>query len=121
HLLSSMLLAVHIQLGLCLECRLKALQRAEQRVALVERVCTRLGGMELEPERDLVRAVRDPQTDARLRRPTPPRAERRVLDEDPHVGATVEARQVELDLLVDTRAADARIARRVRAELGHRR
>src|SRR5919206_3681681 len=92
-LAAAMLLAVCIQLGLRIECRAKALKRAKQRVDLVERVLARCLRVELEPERDLVRAVGDPQADARLRGPAPPLAKRRVLDEHAHVGAAVEAGQ----------------------------
>src|SRR5262249_44798797 len=75
---------------------------------------------ELEPERDLVRAVRDPQPDARLGRLAPPRPERRVLDEHADVRVAVEARQVEADLLVDAGAGGVTTPRRVRQQIRHR-
>src|SRR5207248_2223624 len=121
HLLSSMLLAVLVELRLRVERGAEALESAEQRRDLVERVLTRFGCVKLEPERDLVRAVRDPQADSRLWRPAPPRTERRVFHEDAYVRATVKAGQVEPDLLVDSRTANTRVARRVRAQVGHRR
>src|SRR5262245_40317739 len=93
--------AVRVELGLRVQSGAEARQCTEQRVDLVERVLARGVGIELEPERDLVGAVGDPQADLRLRRSTPPLAKRRVLDEDAHICVAVEAAQVEAELLVD--------------------
>src|SRR4051794_24564189 len=113
------LLAVCVQLRLRIERGAEALQRAEQRGDLVQRVHARRLRVHLEPERDLVRAVGDSQPDARLGRSAPPLAECRVLDEHAHVGAAVEARQVETELLVDADTPNARVPRRVRGQVRH--
>src|SRR5215831_2909099 len=112
-----MLLAVRVQLGLRVERGAEALERAEQRVDLVQRVLARCRRVHLEPERDLVCAVRNAQPDPRLRRATTPRAKGRVLDEDTHVRVTVEAGQVEADLLVDAGTPSSEGPRRVCEEV----
>src|SRR5215471_18103165 len=96
-----MLGAVCVQLGLRVQSRAEARQCTEQRVDLVERVLARCVRVDLEPERDLIRAVRDAQPDLRLRRSAPPLAEHRVLYEHADICITVEAAQVEAELLVD--------------------
>ena len=64
----------------------EALQRAEQRVDLEQRVLAQLGRLERELEANRVRAVGDLQHEPPVAIATSPA---RVLDEDAHVGAAV--------------------------------
>src|SRR5215471_762400 len=118
-----MLGAVSVQLCLRVESGAEALECTEQRVDLVEGVLARSVRVQLEPERDLVRAVGNPQADSRLRRSAPPLAERRVLDEHAYVCVAVEARLVEAELLVDTGtpSRSAGGSRQVLGEVRHHR
>src|SRR4051794_30165559 len=93
--------SVFEELALRVECRTEAGERAEQRVDLVKRVLAPLRRCELEPQADLVRAVADPEPNLRLRRPAPPVAAGRVLDEDTDARVAVVALEVEQALLVD--------------------
>src|SRR6266536_662006 len=119
--LSATLLPVRSELGLRGETVAEAVERAEQRVDLEQRVLAQLRRRKRELEVDRVRAVGDLQHDLRIAIATMPG---RLLDEDTHEGVAVQTRPVQARVLV---YASRRVARRDRVgtprvlqQVGHR-
>src|SRR6266545_5665738 len=83
------LLSLLCKLGLGGETVAEAVERAEQRVDLEQRVLAQLRRLERELEADRVRAVGDLQHELRIAIATTPG---RVLDDDTHVGVAVQTR-----------------------------
>src|SRR3954453_9144460 len=95
--LSSTPLSVRCELGLDGEAVSEAIERAEQRVDLEDRVLAQLFRLERELKVDRVGAVGDLQHEPRIAITTTPG---RVLDEDAHEGVAVQTRLVQPRVLV---------------------
>src|SRR6266480_3038372 len=95
--LGAQLLPVRCALGLRGETVTEAVERAEQRVDLEERVLAQLFRLERELKVDRVGAVGDLQHELRIAIATTPG---RVLDEDTHEGVAVQTRVVQPRVLV---------------------
>jgi hypothetical protein len=99
-------LALDAERRLGLEPGAEALERGDGVLILYSEFLSRLGRVDRALEVDLVRSVGDPKPESRRRQSSRSYTlRRRVLDEHAHVGAPVELRQVEDDLLVHAGAA----------------